>query len=102
MIEFGDERMLEPIHKRFREEDCDKWLVERCIEYRQGWKRALGNYIRYGPKDVITSEPPEAFWQRKPSRKVKLRTAEFDEVAKRDDEEHQEESKPLHNICALG
>lgn len=36
VIEFGDEGMLEPIHKCFREEDCNKWLVEKCIEYRKG------------------------------------------------------------------
>ena len=32
VIELGDERVLEPIHKRFREENCDKWLVEKGIE----------------------------------------------------------------------
>ena len=36
VIEFGDERMLEPIHKSFREEDCNKWLAEERIEYWQG------------------------------------------------------------------
>ena len=61
----------------------------------------MRNYIRYGPKDVVPSEPPEALWQREPSRKVKLRTTKFDEVAKRDNEEHQEESKPFHNVCGL-
>jgi hypothetical protein len=32
VIELGDERVLEPIHKRFREQNCKKWLVKKDIE----------------------------------------------------------------------
>jgi len=32
VIELGDECVLEPIHKRFREEDRNKWLENEGIE----------------------------------------------------------------------
>jgi len=81
VIEFGYESMLEPIHKCFREKNSNKW-------------------IRYRPKDVIPSEPPKALGQREPSREVELRTAEFDEVAKCDNEKHQEKTVYSFDIPA--
>jgi hypothetical protein len=54
--------------------------------------------VRDCPEHVVSSKPSETSWEDNPFAKVKLASAEFDQVPERNEKEHECQGEALHNI----